>query len=287
MADRRARLPVFLHAGFHKTGTTSLQRVLAANRAAMAPLWRVELAALNPDLRQITDTARRYSLRRDPVELALFRGLAAGWLAGLTLTPGQGLLISTEDFSGHMPGARGVADYGATPDLAGAFADAVRAAFGGRADLAFVYSTRAAAEWLPSLYAQHARHAHVTASRADFLRDLAQAADLAAVVAQVRQVVAPVPVHAFALEEWAGHRLGPAAAFLRMAGMSDAALGTLAAVPMANARLPDALVDAFVALNRQGLAPDALRAEKARLSRDWPDDGAGHRITFPAVPKNG
>lgn len=287
MPDKGPPRPVLLHAGFHKTGTTSLQACLDANRAALAPRWRVEVLSGNAALRPVTEAARRFSLTRDAVDLALFQGLAAAWLAE---RPGRdgGLMISSEDFAGHMPGARGVVDYGAAVPLATAFAAAVQMACGPGAALHLVYSTRAAGPWLRLLHAQHARHAHLTEDRAAFAARLSAAADLPAMVQAVARALPRVRVDSFALEDSASHRLGPAAALLRLAGMAEAEIEALSAAAPRNPALPDALVDAFVALNRQGLAPDALRAEKARLLRQAgaPGQAQGTTIPVPARPES-
>ena len=258
---------VFLHAGFHKTGTTSAQRCLAANRAALAPRFHLELPIDNPALREVTETARAYAERRDALNLALFEGLTAAWLAERPRAPGQDILISSEDFAGHMPGMRGLCDYGAAVPLARAFVAAVAAAFGPQAQPVLIWSTRAPGPWLASLHAQQARHAHLTQDAATFAAALAGAAALDVLVDRIAAEVAPVPVVRFDLETAQADPLGPAGALLGCCGMTPAQRAGLRAVPRANPSVPADTVAAFVALNRLGLPRDELRARKAALLR--------------------
>lgn len=265
MPERPRPAQVWLHAGFHKTGTTSLQSCLEENRAALSARFHLATLRTDPDLRQVTEAARRHSETGDALDLAVFRAMATGWLAGLPIARGQSILISSEDFAGHMPGMRGLRDYGAAIPLAQAFLAAVGDAFGKGTACAFVYTTRDADPWLASLHAQQARHAHLTLNRDEFAHAFRPAADLAGVVDRIAAAVAPAQVHRIALEEAAAHRLGPAGVLLALCGHAKADLDRLVPPARTNPALSPDLVAAFVALNRAGLPRDVLRARKAAL----------------------
>ena len=52
---------IIIHAGFHKTGTTSLQQNLRANRAVLRPDIRL---VLRPGMTALCESARAYSRSR-------------------------------------------------------------------------------------------------------------------------------------------------------------------------------------------------------------------------------
>ncbi len=267
---------VIVHAGFHKTGTTSLQSVLALNREALLPYFRVEiLGGGNRDLREIADSARAFSLNADPAELAVLRGLVAVWAGGMAFAPGQGLVISTEDLSGHMPGHRDLRDYAAAAPLAGAMADGLRMALGKAVALDFLYTTRAPAAWLKSLHWQLSKHAHLRSPLEVFARNNAPAADFAPVLVAVRKAVAPAVVHEIALEDTARRALGPADALLDLTDLPADLRAALAPAPPQNRRSAYDLAPAFVALNQAGLPAPLLRRMKDAMRRlaDGPAQG--------------
>lgn len=84
---------VIVHPGFHKTGTSSVQRALRAGRTDLAPLWQIGLEEDFPDA---AAAARAYSLRRDPLDLGLFQQALADWIETLDLAGAEGLLLSCE-----------------------------------------------------------------------------------------------------------------------------------------------------------------------------------------------
>jgi hypothetical protein len=256
---------VILHAGFHKTGTSTLQALLETHRAQLAPAWRVETRKGNPALKELSQTARAFSVAQDPVELALLRGLAGVWFRQLRLLPGQGLLISSEDFAGHMPGVQGVASYAAAAPIARVLAQAARAAFGAEVRLDLVYTTREPQSWLRSLYAQQARAEALVDPPEVFCRRLAPAADFAPVLRAVREALPFGEVHHLPLEDGEAAGLGPAGAVFDLAGLPQGMTAGWDRLPRRNESLPEPLVTAFVALNRSGLPRAEVRARKAAL----------------------
>ena len=76
---------IILHAGFHKTGTTSLQSALAAHRAALVPLWAVHTAALSRPLSRVGKAALAAST--DPAAMDDLQAALTLWAAGLRPGP--------------------------------------------------------------------------------------------------------------------------------------------------------------------------------------------------------
>ena len=111
---------ILFHAGFHKTGTSSLQTALRLHTPAIAPHFAVETRATSPALMTAAQAARDYSANPTPQTTARLAQRLHAWAKSLNLHPARGLLVSCEDFAGHIPGRLGVPDYRATLPIAAA-----------------------------------------------------------------------------------------------------------------------------------------------------------------------
>lgn len=132
-----------VHAGFHKTGTTTIQNTLAAHADTLCDHVQIVLRA---DMDGLCEAARAYSVSRSELDLGLVRYEAARLAEEWTHDT---VLLSSEDLSGQMPGRHDLVDYGAAPKLAAAMTETWHTAFPGlRID--WMYYTRAAAPWLAS-----------------------------------------------------------------------------------------------------------------------------------------
>ena len=60
---------IVVHAGFHKTGTSTVQALLRDNREALKPYLR---SMLKGGMTELLSAARGFSTWRDPVTLAKF-----------------------------------------------------------------------------------------------------------------------------------------------------------------------------------------------------------------------
>lgn len=260
--------PAFvIHAGFHKTGTTSMQDCLRRNADLLAPLWRVETTQGSADLRRVTAAARAFSLSGAAEDLALVRARAVLWLAGLT---GPGVLVSSEDLAGHMPGIGPVRHYGALVPILSALTETIQRFHAGRARIAVLLTTRAPGAWLRSLHWQQAKGDRLTLDFPEFAASLPLAADHGAIADDLRRALGPVPVTLAPLETLAARPLGPASALLGLADLPEVMARALIPVAPANTGPSSDLAAEFVALNRLGLDSAALRAAKVLLRGQTP-----------------
>lgn len=260
---------VLVHAGFHKTGTTSLQTFLARNRAALAPVFDY----FGPgDLNNAGRLSHRYAQRPFPWRLRRFRRSLRTFLAGVPL-PASGLMvISRENFAGLMPGHRGLRgrplrDFAsaATP-LAQAIVTELRHRFGADVEVEFLYTTRMRESWLTSVHGHLLRSIDLTDDFATFRAGFAGLVSLDDQAAQIARALAPVPVHTAALEDLGHQPHGPATALLDLARVPPDLRAMLSPPPPpANTGQPADLRAAFLALNRQGLPRHRLRSEKEVL----------------------
>ncbi|WP_339768212.1 hypothetical protein [uncultured Pseudosulfitobacter sp.] len=259
-AERTAAMRIIIHAGFHKTGTTTVQKTLRANREDLRPHCRI---ILRPGMVALCEAARAYSVSRSQTDLALIQyeaaALADGWAAR-----GKDIVISSEDLAGHMPGRRGLTAYDATPRIMKALVQAFAAA-APDAQQVLYFTTRAAAPWLRSCYVQHLRATRITQDADEYAADMAGSANLDQIVAQVADAVPHVQVIAQPLEACTTP-LGPLAPLLDLLGGIDPA--TLTPRPPDNTAPPQGKIDAMLALNRSALSDADWRVAKDTLKRE-------------------
>ena len=255
-----ARL-ILVHAGFHKTGTSSLQACLQSNHALLEPHLRLVLrAAMVPVARAARALAQgRWAL---PRRLRLRRALT-GLMRELDPADPRPLVISYEGLSGTVPGFGRVRSYDRAPMMAAEIRRALTARFGGEAQIAFLYTTRAADSWRRSAYAHLVKYQRVTQDFAGFKAGLAPGApDFDGTLAAIRQAVAPLPVHDAALEGLQRRPLGPAEAVLDLLDLPDALRAALVPVPPQNRAADQGTVAEHLELNRRITDREALRRAK-------------------------
>ncbi len=255
---------IVLHAGFHKTGTTSIQHMLRRNGKKLARHFRVMTRRQAPGL---CDAARAYSRGQDDADLALFAYEGAQVFETLDPADPRPLLFSSEDLSGHMPGRLGLTGYDAAPRLLARLEEVAQTCLPG-ADLRIFLTTRAPGPWLRSTYAQHVRALRFTESRADYLARMADHADLSHWVAAI-DAATRAPVTAAALEDHADTPLGPLAPLLAAADAPAKLYDRLTPLPPANPSFPDHVLDRMLALNRSDMAHDDWVAAKKQLMEEW------------------
>lgn len=256
-------LRVILHPGFHKTGTTSAQQALRANRAALSPHVRI---ILRPGMAALCEAARAWSVSRDPLEMSLLTYEAAKLADGWAPEDPRPVLLACEDLAGHMPGRHGLASYDATPELMQALVETIRQV---RPDATFTFffSTRAADPWLASCHAQHLAASRMTLSARDYARAFRASADLDAIADRVARAVAPHPVHRRTLEDSRDRPLGPLDPLLDVIGVPVAVRAALAPAALANSAPDAATRAALLRLNRGGGSDAEVHAAKRALLR--------------------
>lgn len=250
--------PIVIHPGFHKTGTTTVQQTLRANRKALKPYAMLGLKWRFPDL---IAASRGYSTYRDGFSLAKFSMRLDALLAQLPDYRHRALIMSCEELSGHIPGRAGLPDYSAAVDLMAEMAAAFRRRYG-KPHLIFAFTTRKPESWLQSAYWEQVKSSSMVLDQDEYMEKFAAAANFATVLDGVARAVAPAPLHRFALEDCAAMRLGPAEPILRLAGLDDGALATMQPIAPANPRLAPEVLAHLLHLNRTIPDSDVRKAAK-------------------------
>lgn len=250
---------IVVHAGFHKTGTTTVQRTLAINADRLSPHVRVlGKKALDP----LGKACRAWSRRAEGVP-DLSPALCV--LDDLDPRDGRPVLLCSEDLAGLMPGRRGRIAYDATPALMTALCTHLTARFDHPA-IRLHFSTRAADPWLRSVWWQAVRTQRFRESFDGFAARLAAAADLDRAVAAVEKAVAPLSV-AVGSARLEAHAENPALPVLCAADIPPEVIAALEVPPPANRQDDPGLAEVFLALNRSGLSDEALHKAKVGLRR--------------------
>ncbi|WP_136440009.1 hypothetical protein [Pacificoceanicola onchidii] len=252
---------IIVHAGFHKTGTSSVQIGLLQNREALA-----EHAAifLRDDILPMVKAARRFSIQRDPESLGGFSTRSARWLSGLGEQQCT-ILIATEDIVGAMPGRVGVQDYSALPPLMQALEAAAQQRFGDALEFVVYLSTRAPDRWIESLWWQHLRSTRFSMSLDEYRQETAQTAKLSRVVDDVRAHLKTGRVVCHALEDLTKSPEGVMTPINDLLNLPQAL--RLPVPETVNQRPDVGLEPVFLALNRSGLPDELVSRSKRQLLR--------------------
>lgn len=259
---------VVLHAGFHKTGTTTVQTFLRWNAANLRPYL---ISAQNADLRDFIQSTRSYSMWTDPISQGQIGDLLAAFLRGLTWTKGNALLISVEEMSGLLPGLpqrRGrpeIESYAVAPALIGIIAAACRAALGPDTRVEAIFGTRDPESWLRSVYWQHVKTQRMTLSVDAFVDRFQAAAKLDDIVDAVARANPDVATHRFALEEAAATPFGPIGPILAPFAIPADVIATCRFPPPINTAPPAPALAEMLALNRSAMPSDDLKAAKKAI----------------------
>ena len=255
---------IVIHAGFHKTGTTTVQRFLKENSETLWPLTAIGLRHRFPDL---LHSARAYSVWRDPITLAQFAHRFDTFIRALDLGPHRRLVISSEELAGHLPGREDVADYGAVPALMGEMVDVLEDIHG-EVDLRFHFSTRATAPWLKSAYSEHVKSSRMVLDFEEFREKNQDTGNLHQAFQAIARTVGADRCSALPLEATRALPLGPADPIIDLLGLGPKKRALLRPVASANEAPSDETLQAFLAFNRSDMTgPEVGQAKRDYLAK--------------------
>ena len=253
---------IVIHAGFHKTGTTSIQKTLRQNRQ----LLRNDIRVVSRDgMVGLCEAARAYSIRKSAWDLGMVLFETAETLQKFPNFSGT-LLLTSEDLSGHMPGRRGLVSYAAAPKILSAIYEAAAEVFP-EAEVSFFFGTRAEKTWLNSCYVQHLRATRITQSAQDYANSHKASAKLSKVVESVRQSVPHAVVVSSALEDSTTQKLGPLSPLLDHLTVPQSIRDQFEILPPANTAPPQSKIDKLLELNRSALSDSDLKTAKRALNQ--------------------
>ncbi len=251
---------IILHAGFHKTGTSSIQATLRENRIA---LKKYAALRLRWHMQELVSATRGYSTWRDPLTLIKAQDRFEKLMDGLPGMPRRTLIISDEELAGHLPGRGDLADYSAAPVLLYAFWEIMTKRYP-EAEIMLYLSTRAPETWLKSAHWEHVKSSNMTMDMEAFHERYHAASNLEGMVSEIASRV-PCPVHHTALEDCRDLPLGPADPLLDLCDLPLSLRSELVAPPPMNTRLSDDILNAMIAANKANPTSSARKAAKAAI----------------------
>ncbi|MFP7671980.1 hypothetical protein ACG74X_01355 [Marivita sp. S0852] len=255
---------IVIHAGFHKTGTTSVQAMLRENAQHLAPHLRVYL---KEDFEDLTNKARAFSI--DPREKTLRHVVRAAMAFFETMDRNdpRPILIASEDLSGHMPGRHGLQCYDGAGLVMKCLAETAYAHFGSDVELTFYFSTRDPDTWLRSTWWQNLRSTRLTQDFETYRATFEDARSFDDILNEVKEDVAPAHVTSQSLDMSKDVPLGPLQPVLDLIPLADFDPSCLTVLPPENVQ-PDVGIDAvFLALNQSGLPDKDIQDAKRTIRK--------------------
>jgi hypothetical protein len=226
---------IAVHAGFHKTGTTSFQDLIRANldRAPAGCRFEVVGKPLSSHLQKVLQA---YHPSPSENGLLAVRKAFAAIVRAAVQSGSHTLFISLETICGRMQQSYERGFY----DSARSVLEVIRDCASGHR-LTFMFSTRNPEEWVKSAYAHMTRHHNLRKSFAEFSKvDAFKAIDWSRFVNKLTEGL-NADVIVSDLDESKRDRLGPHAKFLSLV-LGDASIASWHPVPSSNASLPPAIV---------------------------------------------
>ena len=253
---------IVVHAGFHKTGTTTIQSFLQANGKHLWPHMALVLPAR---INEITKIATMHSVMRDPLSRDEFHYRLVTFLRTLDIGKKRHLCISSENLAGLIPGRSGKESYAGCDSLMATIKDALQEVFGPTLPITFYLSTREAESWLRSSYWQNLRASDLKMDFETYAATYQSAADFQPVIDDTRAALGDTPLLTTALEDTIHTEFGPATPIIDLFPL-PAVTRALLAKPMRQNLSPDAATIAeILTLNRSGLDGETRDIRKKAL----------------------
>ena len=251
---------IIMHAGFHKTGTTSVQHTLRENR----PLMKQHIALRRRwHMRELMSATRGYSTWRDPLTLIKAQDRFEQVMDGVPGMPKRTLIMSAEELCGHLPGRGDLMDYSAAPILLYAFWEIAHRRFP-NAEIIIYLTTRGADAWLTSAYWEHVQSSDMTLDLDAFRQKYHAASDLNAMAAEIASRL-PCAVHTAALEDCRALPHGPADPLLDLCDLPLSVRAQLIRQPAANKTLEHPVLLELLNANRTHTDPEARKTAKQAI----------------------
>ncbi|WP_147126000.1 hypothetical protein [Shimia ponticola] len=254
--------PVLIHAGFHKTATTTLQDTARVNADLLAKYLRVFLKA---DMIDVTEAARAYSVAPTRASLTLFEDAAQTLFSALDKDDERPVALLSEDLSGMMPGRSSVTDYSAAVALMPRLVRACAETFSDT-EIEVYFTTRSADDWYASAHWQLIRHSRKGVTLANFRKDYDTAADFGPLCDRISDAVDGASVTTMTLEDLRGFEHGPIEPVLSALNVPTEVLAQLEKPPRANSSYPE-LRGLFRELNLSPLTDAQVGELKATAIR--------------------
>ena len=239
-----------------------MQHFLWLNREALEPYFELRMMR---HFKPVVRLAGTFSRKKNPLHLLDMVGLLDESFDEFPVRNDRDLLMSAEGLCGHLPGANDVTDYSATPILMTYLAGYLVERFPD-AQVKVLLTTRNAYDWLFSAYRQHLRGHRMIMDFSEFEETFREAANMYAIISEVAEVLAPLPVMFMPMSDALRHPLGPGAALVDQMNVPEEVRASLTPVGKGNEGPSDALWQQFLKMNRADNTDTALTNRKNNLA---------------------
>ena len=188
-----------MHAGFHKTGTTTVQQTLARNAAILLPHIEIYLQE-NAIIAGLRRAVLEFSGNRCKETKAVIYEQACAFFQLLDMKDTRPILISSESLAGHFPGNAGVSKYAPAPIAMEIIHQAWKETTGSDAGFEVYYSKRRHG-WLKSCHWQRLKANRLKLSLEEYERRFQEAADLNAIILAFKDRLSTIKLHHHYLED--------------------------------------------------------------------------------------
>lgn len=210
------------------------------------------------DLKDAGFSARRYAVAPKDRTLQNFGKKLRSALKPFEGCTDKPLLISNEEFSGLIPGRKGMWSYSQTHVLAQAILDQICQLAGEQVQTTLLFTTRDAAEWIRSTYWQNLRSNRILEDLPEYSKALQHGANLDAVVQRVQETVSSradvLSINVSDIDD----RLLP---LTRALSILNVRSDDLVAIEDQNVQ-PNGSAEYFLELNRSGMTDEEVAAAK-------------------------
>lgn len=177
-------LKVILHPGFHKTGTTSLQRMVTANRHILANKLQFFLPKHMHDL---SFAARRLAITGKQKNAENLTRLTRDFSRNFSNE--SPILISNEHLCGVIPGRKDTWSYAYAPHILQTLVDAIVERFDAKVEICIWFTTRQPEDWMKSVYWQNLRSNRIVEDFDEYRKKLEPVATLDSTISKVESVL--------------------------------------------------------------------------------------------------
>ncbi|MBU2865915.1 hypothetical protein [Pacificibacter marinus] len=254
---------IVIHAGFHKTGTKTLQATLAQNSALLLP--HVELYLQQGALiSALSQAVLDFSGNRCKDTKANITAHARAFFALVNQDDPRPVLVSSESLAGHFPGSSGVGKYEPAPIAMELIRDAWIDVAGDADSFETYYTTRREG-WLASCHWQRLKNNRCTISLDDYVAKYAVAADHDKIINDLRVRLGDQAVHTTAIEDL-NHPIDPLLDILNLTHLRS----DLILPESVNVSLSHDIRAQLLELNRRKLWGKDFKTAKAAILRTAP-----------------
>jgi len=254
---------VIVHAGFHKTGTTTVQKFLTRNGKH---IWPHSAIVIQPRISHALQMATSYSGGTGQLFLDEFYHRFCDFLGSLELGTKRHLCISAENLCGFIPGKNDqILNYKYSPQLLKTAVECIKDVIDPDPQLTLYFSTRDKGDWLRSLWSHNVRKNRLTEGLNEFSNRIGAVCDLENTIAEINAMLPGYPVITSSLEKTTTEEFGPATPIINLLDLPEDTKSRLRTIAPENVSSPIHLAEKMLVLNRSAISNSALKERKAAL----------------------